>query len=190
MITAGDGTFYGLSGAGLFHYIPTTGTLGSATLPFDFPPGCPGLACLATPQFAFGPNLNFYGFYTVYGAPGESGLYSVQPDGGNFQLFSLFTTTTGGGEGLLAASDGNFWAPRSVGSSVDGDILKLSPSDGSLLQTLTPFSSSVSNPVEILEAKDGTLWGVGVGAGVGTVSGSGHFSGGTVFSLNVGLPPR
>jgi hypothetical protein len=188
MVGAGDGSLYGLSQAGLSHYIPATGTFGAAALPFDFPTGCPGLACLATPQFAFGPNGNFYGFYTVYGAPGDSGLYEVQPDGGDFQLFSLFTTVTGGGAGLLSASDGNFWSPRSVGSNADGDILKLSPSDGSLLQTLTPFSATVSNPVEILEAADGTLW--GVGGGSGTVSGSGHFSGGTVFSLNVGLPPR
>ncbi len=189
LTAASDGTFYGLTiqGGSLFHYTPAAGTVQLVTLPFIFPPGCPGFACFASGQLAFGSNGNLYGSYTVYGAEGDSGLFEVEPDGSNFQLLPLFTTVSGGGVELLLASDGNFWAPRSTGSSRFGDILTLSPTDGSVIQTLTPFGSTVFGPAEIIEAKDGTLWGVASG---GISTGSGHFASGTVFSLNAGLPPR
>jgi len=185
---AADGTFYGLGAGGMFEYSPSTGTVQTMTLPFPFPAGCPGLACFATSVTAFGPNGNLYGFYTVYDESLDSGIYEVQTNGSNLQLLPLFTTVTGGGTELLLASDGNFWAPRSTGSSKFGDVVTLAPSTGALIQTLTPFGTKVANPAAIIEASDGTLW--GVGAGTGTVSGTGKFSGGTIFSLNAGLPPR
>jgi hypothetical protein len=185
---ASDGTFYGLGAGGMFQYSPSTGTIQTMTLPFPFPAGCPGLACFAGSTLTFGPNGNLYSFYTVYDAAGDSGIYEVQTNASNFQLLPLFTSVTGGATELLLASDGNFWAPRIQGSSTHGDILTLSPSSGAAIQVLTPFGTTVSNPAEIIEATDGTLW--GVAGGSGTVSGTGHFSGGTVFSLNAGLPPR
>jgi hypothetical protein len=179
-----NGTFYGVG----FSYTPATNVYQTITTSFPFPTGCPGSACFATPTFALGPNGNMYGLYSVYDLAGDSGLYEAGLDGSDFQLFPVFTTVNGGSGELLLASDSNFWAPQSTGSSTYGDILTLSPTDGTLIQTLTPFDSVVSNPVEIIEAADGTLW--GVGAGTGTVSGSGHFSGGTVFTLNAGLAPK
>ena len=183
---APDGTFYGLSiqGGSLFHYTPATGALQSTTLPFPLPSGCPGLACFATTVLALGPNGNLYGFYTVYDST-DAGLFQVKTDGSNLQLFPPLSA--GVGAELLLASDGNFWFPRNPGSSADGDIITLSPSSGTAIQTLTPFSSSVFGPAEIVEATDGTLWGVATG---GAVTSSGHFADGSVFSLDAGLPPR
>ncbi len=183
---ASDGTFYGLTSesGNLFHYTPATGTLTLATVPFDFPPGCPGLACFATNVLAFGTNGNLYGFYTVYDST-DTGLYEVETSGSNFQLFPPISS--GIGPELLLASDGNFWYPQSTGGSKDGDIVTLSPSTGAVVQTLTPFSSSVFGPVEMIQSTDGTLWGVAAG---GAVTGTGHFADGAVFSFNAGLPPR
>ena len=184
---ASDGTFYGLTAGGgnLFHYTPSTGALLLATLPFDFPAGCPGLACFVSSVLAFGINGNLYGFYTVYGST-DTGLFEVEPSGSNFQLFPPISS--GIGPELLLASDGNFWYPQSTASgSADGDIVTVSPSTGTVVQTLTPFSSSVFGPAEMIQATDGLLWGVAAG---GAVTGTGHFANGAVFSFNAGLPPR
>jgi streptogramin lyase len=165
-------------------------------LPFPFPSGCSGFACFATSlpgsSLVFGPNGNLYGLYTVYQS-GGSGLFEVQPDGGNFQLFPEYDTTLSGGGpvGLLLASDGNLWVTDAgnpfAGSSGYGAIVTLSPSDGAAIQTLAFFGGAAgSYPAELIQAKDGTLWGE---AERGVVTESDHFAGGTVFSLNEGLPP-
>jgi hypothetical protein len=44
-----------------------------------------------------------------------------------------------------------------------------------------------AHPAEIIEAKDGTLWGTTY---LGGKASKGFFGDGTVFNLNVGLPPR
>jgi uncharacterized repeat protein (TIGR03803 family) len=199
LTVAPDGTFYGLTlqGSALFHYTPATGALQSMALPFPFPSGCSGFACFATSlpgrSLIFGANGSLYGLYTVYDS-GGSGLFEVQPDGGNFQLFPEYDTTLAGGGpvGLLLASDGNLWVtdsgnPFAAGSSGYGAIVTLSPSNGAAIQTLTFLGGSAgSYPADLIQAKDGTLWGDAAG---GVVTGSGHFAGGTVFSLNEGLPP-
>jgi len=197
LTVAPDGSFYGLAseGAVLFHYTPATAALQSMALTFPTPAGCSGFACFATglpgASLAFGPNGNLYGLYTVYDT-GGSGLFEVQPDGGNLRLFPEYDTTLSGGNpvGLLAASDGNLWVTDSGfpgGSGSYGGIVTLSPSDGSAIQTLTPFGGAAgSYPADLIQTKDGMLWGVAAG---GLATGSGHFGGGTVFSLNAGLPP-
>jgi len=188
---AADGTLYGitLQGGALFHYIPDTGDMQSTALAFPFSPGCGGFACFATSGPVFGPNGNLYGLYTIYDT-GGSGLFEVQPDGGNLQLFPEYATAAQGGSavGLPLASDGNFWVSESDSATgVTGAIVTLSPSDGAAIQTLTPFGGAAgSYPSALIQAKDGTLWGA---ASNGVVAGSDHFAGGTVFSLNEGLPP-
>lgn len=191
LVAASDGTFYGTSagalGEILFHYNEATGTLTTAVLNFPLFNGLPSRGTVS----AFGPNGNLYGFYAIYGQDGV-GVLEVQRDGSNLQLFPFYNTIAGGGtpDGLLLASDGNFWVADLNGSTGYGDIIALSPSDGTLLQTLTPFSSSAAvgaYPLEIIQAKDGTLWGSTDSFGKFT---KGHFADGTVFSLNAGLPPR
>jgi uncharacterized repeat protein (TIGR03803 family) len=191
LIPASDGTFYGLDsgpqGENLFHYTPATGAFQSVALHFPQFNGLPSSGF----SLAFGANGNFYGLYHIYGKSGE-GLFEVQPDGSNLQLFPFYTTRAGGGspDGLLLASDGNFWVADFNGSTGYGDIITLSPSTGTLIQTLTPFGSSAavgSYPVGLMQAKDGTLWGTTDQGG--KASGT-HFADGTVFSLNAGLPPK
>jgi uncharacterized repeat protein (TIGR03803 family) len=190
-IAASDGTFYGLDsgpqGQKLFHYTPATGTFQSVALNFPSPDGLPSIG----ESLAIGANGNFYGLYHIYGESGE-GLFEVQADGSNLQLFPFYTTRNGGGspDGLLLATDGNFWVADYNGSTGYGDIITLSPSTGKLIQTLTPFGASGAvgaYPAEIIQAKDGTLWGSTYQGGNAS---SGHFGDGTVFNLNVGLPPK
>ncbi len=191
IIPASDGTFYGLDsgpqGESLFHYTPATGTFQSVALHFPTFNGLPSSGFL----LAFGANGNFYGLYHIYGKSGE-GLFEVHPDGSNLQLFPFYTTRNGGGspDGLLLATDGNFWVADYNGSSGYGDIITLSPSAGTVIQTLSPFSSSAAvgaYPAEIIQAKDGTLWGSTYQYGKAPAA---HFADGTVFSLNAGLPPK
>ncbi len=191
LIVAADGTFYGTSagalGELLFHYTEATGTLTTTVLNFPLFNGLPSRGAVS----AFGPNGNLYGIYAIYAKSGV-GLFEVQTDGSNLQVFPFYNTIDGGGtpDGLLLATDGNFWVADYNGSTGYGDIITLSPTDGTLIQTLTPFSSSAAvgaYPAEIIQAKDGTLWGSTYQYGNAA---KGHFADGTVFSLNAGLPPR
>ena len=189
---ASDGSFYGLDtgtlGDNLFHYTPATGAFESVAVNF---PSFNGLPSRPASRLVFGANGNLYGLYVIYAESGE-GLFEVQPDGSNLQLFPFYTTRAGGGspDGLLPASDGNLWVADYNGNSGYGDIIKLSPSTGTVMQTFTPFGASAAvgaYPAEIIQAKDGTLWGSTYQYGKASTS---HFADGTVFKLNVGLPPR
>lgn len=188
---AADGTFYGLndgsSGANLFHFTPSTGTLQLTSLPFPQINGLPSHGG----DLTLGANGNFYGLYAVYATPGE-GVFEVHPDGSDLHLFPFYTHQDGAGfpDGLLLASDGNFWMANYNGTSGYGNIIEISPATGAVVKTLNPFGASAAVgafPAEIIQAKDGTLW--GLTTQYGTVP-SGHFADGTVFSLNVGLPAR
>lgn len=191
---ASDGTFYGLTanGTSLFHFVPADGDLQSMTLPFPFPSGCPGFACFATGVLAFGPNGNLYGLYTVYDT-GGSGLFELETDGSHLQLYPEYNSTLSGGGPveLLLASDGNFWIPDSTGGgSGNGDIVALSPSEGKVLQAIAPFSTSAAvgaSPSWLMQDANGALWGTTSAYGIVP---KGEFGGGTVFSLDAGLPPR
>ena len=189
---AADGSFYGLDagrlGENLFHYTPSTGTFVSAAVNF---PMINGLPSRPASRLVFGPNGNLYGLYVVYALSGE-GLYEVQPDGTNLKLFPFYTTRQGGGspDGLMLATDGNFWVADYNGTSGYGNIVTLSPSSGTVIQTLSPFSASAAvgaYPAEIIQAQDGTLWGSTYQYGKASSS---DFADGTVFKLNAGLPPR
>jgi uncharacterized repeat protein (TIGR03803 family) len=183
-----NGTLYGLSsgnGQILFNYDVPTGKLTNVPLRFPSINGFPSHGF----DLTLGRNGNLYGLYVIYAHRG-AGLFEVQPDGSHLQLFPFYTTVAGAGapEGLLLASDGNFWIASANGSTGYGNIVSISPSDGSLIQTLTPFSASASigvYPMGIIQAKDGTLWGE---TDQGGNSPKGQFADGTVFKLNAGLP--
>jgi uncharacterized repeat protein (TIGR03803 family) len=162
LVVGPDGTFYGTTigenGTVLFHYIETTGELQTTTLDF---PEIGGFRVVGTVS-AIGPNGNLYGIYSTFGD--GLGLFQVQLDGSNLQVFPAYTTDEAvSPDGLVLASDGNFWMADFYGSSGQGDIVTLSPTDGSLIQTLTPFSSTSPDgnyPVELFSATGGALWGV------------------------------
>jgi len=187
-----DGTLYGTasgpSGVELFHYTPATGVLKTTALNFPAPNGVPSAPAT---RLALGPNGNFYGLYHEYGTCCE-GLFEVGLDGSHLQLFSQISTLrAGSAEGLLLASDHNFWVADYNGGSGSGAILTLSPSQGTVIQTLAPFDSESpalgAYPGWLMQAKDGTLWGADT---LGGNAPSGHFADGTIFKLNLGLPPR
>jgi len=161
LVVGPDGTFYGSTNNGsiLFHYIEATGELQTTALAF------PEIGGFATggAVTAIGPDGNLYGTYTGV-LVGGIGLFEVQLDGNNLQLFPLYTTDQNvSPDGLVLASDGNFWMTEYYGSHGFGDIVTLSPKDGSLIQTLTPFSFTSADggaPVELFSATGGALWGV------------------------------
>ena len=156
-------------------------------LPFPLFNGLPSRGSILT----LGPNGNLYGIYGIYGVSGL-GLFEVDADGSNLQLFSFYTTQDGGGDpqGMLLATDGNLWINDYNGSDGYGDILTVSPTDGSLIQSFSFFSSTAAvgaYPGVMRQASDGTIW--GATGQFGKVP-KGKFADGTVFSVNFGLPPK
>ena len=187
-----DGTLYGTafgpSGVTLFHYTPATGAFKAVALNFPAPNGLPSAPAT---RLTLGPNGNFYGLYHEYGTCCE-GLFEVALDGTHLQLFpEINTLRAGSAEGFLLASDHNFWLADYNGGSGSGAIMAVSPSQGTVLQTLTPFGSESpalgAYPGGLIQAKDGTLWGADT---MGGNAPGGHFADGTIFKLNLGLPPR
>lgn len=185
---APDGTFYGFAGS-MFHYSPATGAF--QVFAVAFPGFNNGLPSHPTSGLVLGPDGNFFGLYSIYGV-GGAGLFEVAPDGSNLKLFPEYNTQPNGGSpsGLLLASDGNFWVPDYNGVSGYGDIVVVSPSDGTVVERFSPFGPSAvagAYPAVLLQAQDGMLWGSSYQ--YGRVP-SGHFGDGVVFSLNAGLPAR
>jgi uncharacterized repeat protein (TIGR03803 family) len=177
------GTDFG-SGVQLFHYTPTTGAFHGVALNFPSPNGLPSRPAS---NLTLGANGNFYGLYHVYATPGL-GLFEVEPDGSHLQFFPLHKELVG--NGLLLGTDGNFWSVQYNGGNGYGEILTISPSQGTVIQTLTPFGESPAlgvYPESLIQTKDGKLWG---SASEGGSVPTGHFGDGTVFSLDLGLAPR
>jgi hypothetical protein len=132
-------------------------------------------------SLAFGANGNLYGIYGVLDQ--GSGLLEIQPDGTNLVLFpkipNLFSGTT---SGLVLGGDGNLWMEQNGGAPY-GEILTLSPTDGSLIQSLSPFSqtSAVGGyPDDLISGAGGTLWGLATSYGDAP---PGSYGEGVVFSL-------
>jgi uncharacterized repeat protein (TIGR03803 family) len=185
MVTAPDGTFYGLTngpnGPILFHYIEATNALQETQL--QFPSNLlVGLAFLPS----VGANGNFYGIYESFQQGGGGpGLFETQLDGSNLQAFPAFASFTDDPltSPLVLGSDGNFWLAIYQGAD---EIRNISSTDGSIIQTLTPFSqkAAVGNyPVDLMSAKDGKLWGV---TEFGGKAPKGFYGQGVVFSLTPG----
>jgi uncharacterized repeat protein (TIGR03803 family) len=182
------GSLYGLSGP-LFEFTPSPKKFKVAA---KFPL-VNGLPAIGFPEVV-GPNGNIYGLYLVAGTAGI-GVFEFEVNGKkgqNVQVFPFYNSIDGGGfaETAILGSDGNMWLCDMNGSAGYGDILSLSLSNGTLLQSFTPFSTSAAvgaYPIQIIQANDGTLWGTTSEYGD---SPAGYFADGTVFSLNAGLPPR
>lgn len=192
LTVAPDGTFYAMSlGANpalLLHYTPATGDLTTTTV--QFPVFDSFLPSSNVSGLTFGPNGNLYGLYQVYAEEG-TGIFEVEPDGTNLQLFPLYINTVSASpDGLILASDGNFWMANYYGTDIYGNIISISPTTGALLKTFTPFSKTAAVgafPAALVQATDGTFWGSTNQYGHAS---TGNFAEGTVFSLNAGLPPK
>jgi uncharacterized repeat protein (TIGR03803 family) len=192
LIVASDHTFWGTleigsQGQMLFHYVEATGMLESVPMNFPKVNGVLPEGSLLT----ISPNGAFYGVYMAYGVNG-AGVFEFQPGDQQTYLFPFYTNQAGAGTpiSMLFASDGNLWITDYNGGNGYGDITTISPSDGSLLQRLTPFSPEVpvgAFPSALIQLGDGTLW--GTTAQYGNAA-SGYFADGTIFGLNAGLPPQ
>jgi len=160
MAVGPDGTFYGITNNSvLFHYDEATNTLQQTQL--QFPQNLKvGLAILPT----LGANGNLYGIYESFlQGGGGPGLFEVQLDGSNLQAFPTIPNfpTDVPISPLVLGSDGNFWMTM-YARALDG-ILTISSTDGSVIQTLRPFSTKAAVgdcPVDLMSAKDGKLWGL------------------------------
>jgi len=184
MVTGPDGTFYGFTdgtnGGILFHYIEATNSYQETQL--QFPSNLVGSGAILP---SLGANQNLYGIYEDFQEGGGIGLFEVQLDGSNLQAFSPFPSFPDNAltSPLALGSDGNFWI--TVFGGVD-EILNISATDGSIIQTLTPFSQKASVgdcPVDLMSAKDGKLWGL---TECGGKAPKGFYGQGVVFSLAVG----
>jgi hypothetical protein len=163
----------------LFIYNETTGKIQGINL--NLPRGDDHFKGSAG-SLVFGANGNLYG---IYGAPGKgSGLFEIQPDGTNLVLFPLNPNLIQGiSSGLVLGGDGNLWMEQSEEEAGYGEILTISPTDGSVIQSLTPFSqtSAVGGyPDDLISAANGSLWGLTMLYGEAPEGSSGE---GVVFSL-------
>ena len=184
LLVAPDGTLVGLAG-GLFHYTPTTGAFKLFPLSFPAFAGLPSSPI----NMILGPNQELYGLYTIYDR-GGAGMYHVALDGTGLVLFPEYRTTRSSGDpqGIVLASDGNFWVPDFTGGSGVGDLITLSPSTGQVLQTLSFFGGAApvgSDAAALIQAKDGTFWGSSFYGGKAPAGEVGY---GTVYRLSAGLP--
>jgi uncharacterized repeat protein (TIGR03803 family) len=181
-----NGTLYGMQGNALFHFNPSNGDFQSALLPFPIENQFPSDP---TTGLIVGPNGNLYGLYTIYPQLG-TGVFEVAPDGTNFQIFPEYDTGVASLSVLLFATDGNFWVASFNGTDGYGNIVKVSPADGTLVGTAMQFSGTDavgSNPQVLIQSKDGAFWGMTESNGEAT---NGFLADGVIFGLNAGLPPR
>jgi len=180
---ASDGNFYGISSGHLFRFNAATGVFTAFALHgIVFPDNLSGI-------LVEGSNGNFYGFHTTYGVSGE-GLFEVTADGSTLTIFPFYTTHNVTDETLLLASDGNFWITEYNGPNAYGDVVTVSPKDGSLIQTIVTFGANSNEgayPQGLIQLNDGTFRGTTTQYGIST---SGSFADGVVYSINAGLPPR
>jgi len=178
-VAGSNGMLYWTVGGNLSIYNETTRKMHSIHL--KLPKGVDHFAGAAA-SLVFGANGNLYGVYGVLGQ--GTGLFEIQPDGSNLVVFpalqNVFAGTT---SGLVLGSDGNLWMEQSGAAAGYGELLTFSPADGSLIQTLTPFSqtSSVGGyPDDLISAADGSLWGLTTSYGDAP---QGSYGEGVVFSL-------
>jgi hypothetical protein len=185
-----DGSVYGtltaerngISQSQLFHYDEVAGKLQTSAL--DVPIGGRGSGAYS---LLLGPNANFFGLYEYgEGLSPNTGLFEVRLDGSDLQVFPLIPNFANA-EGMVFGADGNIWmAEQGLGQGQNpeyGAIVTISPKNGSLIQTLDPFSPSSAvggYPIGLISGSDSKLW--GVSAVFGQVS-HGLFGGRVVFNL-------
>jgi uncharacterized repeat protein (TIGR03803 family) len=182
LVVGPDGTLYGFTirSPYLFHYSEATRKLQSTLLSFpaNVGPSVPVLPVL-------GANGHLYGLYE--NVTTGVGLLELQLNGTIVEAypalpnFSLLTSPT---SPLVRGGDGNFW----MALTAPEEILTISSTDGSIVQTLTPFStrSAVGDyPSYLISANDGQLWGETQidGNTVGS-----EYGAGVVYSLNPTSP--
>ena len=137
------------------------------------------------PPVTQGPNGDLFGLTTPADLSFQA-LFEVGLDGSNFQVFPDLPLSVNGNR-LLFASDGNFWVTAGFGGQNNqGLVAQISPSDGTILQSI-PFSGAngAFPESELIQSTDGKL--VSSTFSGGTVSAG--TADGVVFTLDAHLPP-
>jgi uncharacterized repeat protein (TIGR03803 family) len=180
-----DGAFYGLmimnntTNAGIFR-LTASGQF-SWLVP-SFPTG--GVSYLISLIQA--SNGNFYGTVPNGGSAGAGSIYEVTPAGQMTTIYQFPTVNLGIPETLLQASDGMIYGTArgryAAGFNGYSSIFQLNPSTGQV-KTVYSFQNPVNGECEcgIVQGSDGKLY--------GTTFAEGTYQGGTLFSLDLGLPP-
>lgn len=191
LTVAPDGTFWGITdgsqGEMLFHYVEATGQITTVAMNFPKFNGLPSHGGMLT----LGPNGNFYGIYSIYGKSG-AGVFEIEPNGSNLQLFPFYTTQDGAGspQAMLLGTDKNFWVADYNGTDGYGDLISLSPTDGSLIQRLQIFSASAAigaYPANLMQLPNGAFAGTTMQYGKSSPT---QYPDGTIYEFNLGLPPK
>ncbi|PYT47137.1 MAG: hypothetical protein DMG44_19010 [Acidobacteria bacterium] len=165
LVEGGDGYLYGttisggLSNYGVVFKISKTGQFQKL---HDF---CATFPCTEgtnpVGSLILGTDGNFYG--TTSSPPAYSTVFRISPAGDYTVVANFHNAPTGNSQGLLQASDGNFY-----GAGFNG-VFRLSP--GGTLTTLylfgtQPNDGSVGNG-PLIQATDGNLYGVTANGGTG-----------------------
>jgi uncharacterized repeat protein (TIGR03803 family) len=180
LIQGSDGNLYGMTGAGGAYSSGVAFRMdlqGSETVLHSFGGGSDG----ANPAGSLiqGSDGNFYGLTRDGGAYGTGALIEVAGDGAESVRVSLGAAADGANPfgDLLAGSDGNLYAlTRNGGAGGAGAVLQIS-SDGteSVLYSFSGAPDGAAPYGTLVEAADGTLYGMTSAGGGGT---------GTVFRIN------
>jgi uncharacterized repeat protein (TIGR03803 family) len=182
LIQGADGNFYG-AGANVFSFTPSGVFTVLATFPL-FPP--PFVINSADSQLVQASSGTLYGALKAYEL-NQAQFYEIDPSGSNFQLFPQIGILSGFFIGsTIQASDGNLWTAFSYTSDTNGGILAMSPETGAILQNISFSNTNASLPDGgVIQGADGKIYGTATNGG--TVA-KGKMAGGTVWSLDAGLP--
>jgi uncharacterized repeat protein (TIGR03803 family) len=184
LLQASDGNFYGLTTEGGANNCGTAFSLtpgGSLNVLHSFQYGSDG--CHPIGELVQGADGSFYGTTTVGGMINTNGqgiVFSLTATGTEMVLHTFNDSPDGRtpSGGLILGNDGNFYGLTSKGgANAVGTIYRIAP--GGAESVLYSFSgdSDGGNPSgDLMQAKDGTLLGVG-----GFVTGN---TGGVVFEVH------
>ena len=183
-----DGYLYGTLSAGtnLSGYVYQISTAGRLTPVHDFD-GSDGYLPVGVVQ---GVGGNLYGVATGGGANNAGTFYSLTPSGGAFAVLYTFNYEGTGGArpqaALALGNDGNFYG-TTIDGGLDGTgtIFRVTP--GGSLVALHNFRSEDGvgdSPQSLVQCTNGLFYGVTTFGG-----NNDGYGDGTVYSLDVGLPP-
>ena len=179
-----DGNFYGVAGSSIFRFTSS----GQFTVLKSLPPVQGFLPTFTDSGLVQASNGNLYGALTTYSMD-QAQFYEISPSGKGFQEFPAIgrLAVDFGIGSVIQASDGNLWTAFNQVSCNSGCVIAMSPGSGAVVQN-HPFLGTDGSVPEagVIQGADGKIYGTATGGG--TVA-PGKAASGTVWALDVGLPP-
>ena len=185
LIQGSDCNFYGVGASGVFRFTP-----GGVLTPLYLTTLANQKTTGYTPSSPVvqASNGKLYGVMSEGGVYSHGTIYELGLDGTFRVVYNLNNPALAGGgptSALLQASDGNLWGTGS--STPNVTLYALGIASGTLAQS-TPFpcaqtsTGTVNGP--LIQSMDGKLYGGGSQAPCASATGTG----GTIFSIDAGLP--